>query len=125
MAHYLLLESTTVQDAWSGEDIELFVAQLREPARARAGSALYRNFILREVPRILGGAYRSSRLRLSTPTRVLVGAEDPIVRPELLGGYDEYVDDLELEFVDGASHFVADERQDVVLERAPEFFAQP
>lgn len=23
LAHYLLLESTTVQDAWSGEDIEL------------------------------------------------------------------------------------------------------
>jgi len=56
---------------------------------------------------------------------VLVGADDPNIRPEFLHGYEDYVDDLELDFVDGASHFVANERPDVVLERALEFFAKP
>lgn len=124
-ARYLLRNYTYAQDAWSEEDIELFVAPLREPARARAraGSALYRGFIMREAVHILAGGYRNTRL--STPTRVLYGAEDPGIRPELLGGYEDYADDLELEFVEGASHFVADERPDVVLERALELFARP
>jgi len=122
-ARYLLLNFTANRDAWSEEDIELFVAQLREPARARAGSALYRSFIIPEAVHILTGAYRSTRLR--TPTRVLYGAEDPGIRPELLGGYEDHADDLELEFVDGAAHFVADDRPDVVVERALELYAQP
>jgi pimeloyl-ACP methyl ester carboxylesterase len=33
---------TIDQNAWSAEDTELFLAHLREPARARAGVALYR-----------------------------------------------------------------------------------
>jgi pimeloyl-ACP methyl ester carboxylesterase len=119
----MLVKFASDQDAFPEEDVELFLARLREPARARAGSALYRNFILLEAVRILGGSYRSTRL--STPTRVLVGADDPNIRPEFLHGYEDYVDDLELEFVGGASHFVADDRPDVVLDRALELFAQP
>lgn len=121
-ARYLLLNFTANRDAFSEEDIELFVAQLREPARARAGSALYRSFIIPEAVHILTGAYQSTRL--NTPTRVLYGAEDPGIRPDFLGGYEEHADDLELEFVDGAAHFVADDRPDVVLKRALELFAQ-
>jgi pimeloyl-ACP methyl ester carboxylesterase len=124
MVRYMLDNFTSDQDALSEEDVELFLSRLREPTRARAGSALYRNLILPEVVRILGGSYRRST-RLSTPTRALVGADDPNIRPEFLHGYEDYVDDLELDFVDGASHFVANERPDVVLERALEFFAKP
>ena len=104
-------------------DVELFVAPLRDPARAHAGSAVYRTFIMPELMRIMRGAYRSTRLR--TPTRVLAGAEDPALRPEFIGGYKPYVDDLEVEFVKGASHFIADERPDVVVDRALGFFAKP
>jgi hypothetical protein len=50
----------------SAEDVELFVGRFREPARARAGSALYRRFIQPEAARILSGSYRSTRL--TTPT---------------------------------------------------------
>lgn len=89
---------------------------------ARAGSALYRHFIQPEAVRIMGGSYRSSRL--ITPTRVLVGADDPNIRLEFLHGYEEYVGDLALEFVDGASHFVADDKPSVVIERAIELFAR-
>ena len=72
--------------------------------------------------RVLAGRYRGLRLR--TPTRVLFGSEDPNMRAELLGGYEEYADDLALERVDGASHFIADEKPDVVLRDALEFFGR-
>jgi pimeloyl-ACP methyl ester carboxylesterase len=74
------------------------------------------------VDRIMGGSYRSGWL--ITPTRVLVGADDPNIRLEFLHGYEEYVGDLALEFVDGASHFVADDKPSVVIERALELFAR-
>jgi pimeloyl-ACP methyl ester carboxylesterase len=118
----MLLGFMTNKDALSAEDLELFIERFREPARARAGSALYRHFIQPEAARILSGSYRNTRL--ATPTRVLVGADDPNIRLEFLHGYEEYVDDLTLEFIDGASHFVADERPDVVTETALELFAR-
>jgi pimeloyl-ACP methyl ester carboxylesterase len=123
LPHYLFRRFTSDQSAWSEADIELFLAKLREPARARAGSALYRNFIVRELPRILRGAYRSTPL--TTPTQVPIGADDPVLRPELLGGHETYADDLTMEFIGGASHFIADERPDLVVDRALEFFARP
>jgi pimeloyl-ACP methyl ester carboxylesterase len=123
LPRYLFRHFSSDQGSWSETDIELFVAKLREPARARAGSALYRSFIMRELPRVLRGAYR--RTRLTTPTRVLIGADDPVIRPEILGGYEDYTDDMTVEIVDDASHFIADERPDVVLKRALELFTRP
>jgi pimeloyl-ACP methyl ester carboxylesterase len=123
LARYIFRSFTHERDAWSKEDIELFLAPLREPARARAGSALYRGFILPEVVRILRGAYRGTHL--STPTRLLCGAQDPLLRPELLGGHEEHADDLRIELIDGARHFLVDEKPDAVVERALTFFAKP
>ncbi|GEL97081.1 alpha/beta fold hydrolase [Cellulomonas terrae] len=117
-----LLVSPTVPDAWTEQDLELFVAPLRDPARARAGSALYRNVILGEVARISRGAYRDAHL--TTPTVVLYGADDPAGLPlELLGGHEDRADDLRQELVPGAGHFVADERPDAVVDHARALFA--
>lgn len=107
-------------DAMTPQDLELFLGPAREAERARAGSALYRHFITPEAVRILAGTYRGERLR--TPTLVLLGQDDPVMRPELIHGVDEHVDDWELEIVPGSSHFVADDRPDVVVERALAFF---
>jgi len=123
MARYMLPGFTSDRKAFSAENVEIFAAQLREPARARAGSALYRHFIQPEAVRILTGSYRSNQL--GTPTRVLAGADDPNIRPDILHGFDDHADDLKLKYVDGASHFVADDRPGAVLERALELFAQP
>lgn len=106
---------------WSAADLELFVAPLRDPAYARAGSALYRGLILPEIGRIVGGAYRNQHL--STPTRVLYGAADPGVGPYLVGGHEAYADDLTVDLVEGAGHFVADDRPDAVVEHALALFA--
>jgi pimeloyl-ACP methyl ester carboxylesterase len=98
---------------------ELFVAPFRDPARAHAGSALYRHFIVPLVTRITSGRYR--KMRLTTPTLILYGSEDPNMNTTILDGHQGYADDLTLEEVDGASHFIADEKPGVVVDRALEF----
>jgi hypothetical protein len=52
------------------EDVAAYLAVLREPARARAGSAVPQ-LILPEFMRIMRGGYRGRRLRV--PTLVLFG----------------------------------------------------
>jgi pimeloyl-ACP methyl ester carboxylesterase len=106
--------------AFSPEDLQLFLAPLRDPERARAGSALYRRLILPEFVRILSGTYRGTRLR--TPTISLVGTQDPAVRPDLLSSAEDYADNLRVVFVDGASHYLVDDQPDVVIEQALNFF---
>jgi pimeloyl-ACP methyl ester carboxylesterase len=69
---------------------------------------------------LLGGRYRSPRLR--TPTLLLHGTRDPVLQRAFLRGYERYADDMEIEFVPGASHFIADERPGLVAERARELF---
>jgi pimeloyl-ACP methyl ester carboxylesterase len=55
----------------------------------------------------MAGRYRSKRL--VTPTLTLYGGEDPNMTGEILDGHQNYADDLTIEEVDGASHFIADE----------------
>ena len=121
LARYLLDHYTSDRSAFTPRDIEIFMAPFREPARANAASALYRDFIVPLFGRVLAGRYRN--MRLSTPTLILFGSEDPNMSAEILRGYEAHADDLTLEQVDGASHFIADEKPEVVIRRALEFFA--
>jgi pimeloyl-ACP methyl ester carboxylesterase len=121
LPRHLFRHFATDPAIWSDEDLELFLAPLRDPAVARAGSALYRRFIQPEALRIFSGSYQGTRL--TTPTRLLIGADDPVVRPEFLGEHEAHANNLAVDVVDGASHWIVDERPDVVLERALQFFA--
>ncbi|MFC9694973.1 alpha/beta fold hydrolase [Kribbella sp. NPDC056951] len=91
--------------------VELFASQFQEPERAVAGSLLYRKFIQPEGMRMMRGEYRAEQL--TTPTRVLIGAEDRVVRAG--PGSQE---------IAGASHFLVDDRPDAVVEHALEFFGR-
>jgi pimeloyl-ACP methyl ester carboxylesterase len=59
------------------------------------------------------------------PTLWLHGSGDPVIRPFMLQGTERYADDLKVELVEGAGHFIADERPELVLERALSFFSAP
>ena len=122
MATYLLDHFTSDRSAFTPRDRDLFVAPFRDPARAHAGSALYRHFIVPLFPRVVSGRYRT--MRLSTPTLILYGREDPNMNVAILDGYQDHADDLTLEEVDGASHFIADEKPEQVIDRALEFFSR-
>jgi pimeloyl-ACP methyl ester carboxylesterase len=122
LVRYLLAKFSSNQDAYSEADLELFLAPLRDQAHARAGTALYRGYIMPEIPRIVRGRYKQTRL--TTPTRLLYGTEDPVVNAEAVGGYEPYCDDLTVAAVEGASHFVVDDRPDEVLRHTLEHFAR-
>jgi pimeloyl-ACP methyl ester carboxylesterase len=115
--------------ALSPRDVELFLAPLRDPARARAAHELYRELALRENGRSARGAYRGTRLR--TPTlslygTILYGADDHAgEHPPLLGGYEDHADDLTMEHVPDTGYYLVDERPELIAERALELFAAP
>jgi pimeloyl-ACP methyl ester carboxylesterase len=122
MARYLLDHYTSDRSAFTPHDRELFVAPFRDPARARAGSALYRHFIVPLFVRVIAGRYRG--MRLQTPTLIVYGRDDPNMSEAILDGYQRHADNLTLQEVSDASHFIADEKPQIVIDRALDFLAQ-
>jgi pimeloyl-ACP methyl ester carboxylesterase len=121
LAHYLL-NGIVARRASFDEDVEYFLGPLRDPAHARAGSALYRQCILPTAAVISRGGYLGQHL--TTPTLALFGLADPAMRPELIGTYDGNADDLTVEFVPDAGHFIADDVPAELVRRIEEFFAR-
>jgi pimeloyl-ACP methyl ester carboxylesterase len=105
---------------WSEAELDCFARSFQSRDHALAASHVYRSFLTRELPRLKRGHYRSQRL--SVPTRLLAGVADPVVRPEILAGYEPHADEMSVEIVERCGHFVAEERPDVVIERARELF---
>ncbi len=101
-------------------EVEEFVASAREPARARASEHLMYRFAYHEIiPTLLG---RNRGRRLSVPTLMLNGTRDVQLSPRSLGGYERYADQLSVDLVAGAGHFLAEERPDLVAASARAFF---
>jgi pimeloyl-ACP methyl ester carboxylesterase len=109
------------RDAFSESELDAFARPLSEPARARATVALYRTFLLREMPALVRGRYADVRLR--TPTLFLFGAADRAVPTRALSGIEDHADDIEIELVPDVGHFIVDEQPELVVRRALEFFA--
>jgi pimeloyl-ACP methyl ester carboxylesterase len=106
---------------WDERTLSIFADNLAEPSRARAAVQMYRVFNLRELVPILRGRYAGKRL--TVPTRMLFGSDDAAIHTDLLAGYEAHVEDMEIELVPGCGHFIADERPELVAERARAFFS--
>jgi pimeloyl-ACP methyl ester carboxylesterase len=117
----VLVGGSTVRGNWDEATLRSFGDNLAEPDRARACVQMYRVFQLHESPAILRGRYAHDRL--TVPTRLLFGTDDTALRPQLNAGYQHHADDMQIELVPGCGHFIADEKPDLVAERAIEFFA--
>ena len=59
------------------------------------------------------------------PTLVLWGMDDVALPPELIDGLEEYVSDMTLEKVEGATHWIIHERPAFVAQRLGAFLARP
>ncbi|WP_396897588.1 alpha/beta fold hydrolase [Nocardia colli] len=94
--------------------VDEFASRFREPERARAGTDTYRTFLLREVP---AAVLKPERRRAQVPIRVLFGADDLAIHPASASPRTALADDYEFEAVPGCSHFLVDERPDLVRER--------
>ena len=117
----VLVGGSVQKKVWDQATIHAFSDRFTEPARARAAVQTYRAFTLRETPSIARGRYANAHL--TVPTRLLFGTGDAVLRPEVLKGYEKHADDMEVELVENCGHFIADEKPELVAERAREFFA--
>ena len=105
---------------WTEEELDCFAQSFRARDHALASSHVYRSFLLRELRRLKKGHYRSQRS--SVPTRILAGDADPVIRADILAGFEPYADDMSVETVERCGHFIAEERPELVIERARELF---
>jgi len=95
------------------EEAKLFADRFRDPVVARAGRDTYRTFLTREIP---GSARNPETRRATVPIRALFGIRDRALDVSLVSPETANADDYTLETVD-ASHFVVDERPDLVRKK--------
>jgi pimeloyl-ACP methyl ester carboxylesterase len=105
---------------WSETELDCFAESFRSRDHALASSHVYRSFLVRELTRLKKGHYRSQRSPV--PTHLLHGDADPVIRADILGGYEPYADGMQVEEVAGCGHFVAEEKPELVVERARSLF---
>jgi pimeloyl-ACP methyl ester carboxylesterase len=101
---------------------EKYWRRFKEPDRAAGTSTLYRTFLLRELQPILKGRYRDRRL--TVPTVLMYGDSDRVITAQRLAGFEQHADDMRLEQVTDASHFLPDEQPAVVAEQALALFSR-
>jgi pimeloyl-ACP methyl ester carboxylesterase len=92
---------------------QVYADRFRDPVVARAGTDTYRTFLLREIP---AGARYPEKRRATVPIRALFGVRDKAIHPSLVAPETANADDFTLEKVD-ATHFIIDERPDLVRSR--------
>ena len=119
-AVHLMLRYGAPDEAIDEHEAETYAAPLREPARAEASQLLYRAY-LRSLATLAERPYEG--LRLTTPTRLVLGRGDEAIPEVTVRGFEPHADDMALEIVDGCGHFVPEERPDVVVRHARELFA--
>jgi pimeloyl-ACP methyl ester carboxylesterase len=115
-----MLRADRVQDGMSRADAEAYAARLQRPESARATALLYRSYVrsFREV--MIRRRYQ--HLRLTVPTRFVFGTNDLAVSPLMLRGIERHCDDIVVELVPDSGHFIAEEKPELIAERAAELF---
>lgn len=108
------------EGSFSNSDLRLYARDLRSPTRARASALLYRTFLTRELGPVLAGRYRGRRLEV--PTLLLHGKLDRPIPPRLVTGHERHADDLRVQLIPNAGHFLPEERPKVVADKVLEFF---
>ena len=113
-----ILRRGNVGTPFSDEEVELYVDQFRDPARARASAALYRHY-WRTFGEVLAGRRPAGRTDL--PILLPFGTHDVLVPASLaLAGYKRHAPRMLAEPVPDSGHFIVNEKPELVARRARE-----
>jgi pimeloyl-ACP methyl ester carboxylesterase len=114
----LLLSRGRSVGSYTAEEIDAYESILRDGDAARATVQLYRTFVTREIREWVRGSFVKDRL--TVPTLWLVGTNDILAR-NADESYRRHADDMTLERIDRANHFMPEEMPDVVTQRLVAF----
>jgi pimeloyl-ACP methyl ester carboxylesterase len=103
------------------QTLRIYARDLRASTRARAAALLHRTFLARDLLPVLAGRYRGRHL--ATPTLIACGQRD-LLRPRLLRSVAMPADDLRVETVPRAGHFLPEEAPEWVSDHALAFFGE-
>src|SRR4051794_37454511 len=94
--------------------LDLYAGAFTRGPHARAASALYRTFLVRELPALASGKYDNRSLGVAGVHATSDG--DPVVSPERLENLVEHAPDMTTHVIPGAGHWTPEERPDEVSE---------
>jgi pimeloyl-ACP methyl ester carboxylesterase len=108
---------------WSAEEMDRYVAQWSEPARAAATVGIYRSFLTKELRELASGGFREARME--QPSVLFCGVADPVARPDALGGYERNAPNLRIEVVEDAGHWLPEEAPEALLTGMLDLYERP
>jgi pimeloyl-ACP methyl ester carboxylesterase len=110
----LMLQKGRGIGSYTDEELEIYTSVLREKDASAASVRVYRHFLRYEMVEFVSGAFKEERL--TVPTLWIVGDQDPVAAGND-DGYRDHSDDMTLEEVPGAGHFLPEEVPDLIRER--------
>ncbi len=113
----LFSEMAIDKSAFSVVDIQAYKDAAAEPGALTAMVNYYRNIF----QKLLNKRNKRVTSKLEIPTLMIWGEEDTALGKELTYGTDEYVKDLELKYIPNCSHWVQQEKPQLVNQYMREF----
>jgi pimeloyl-ACP methyl ester carboxylesterase len=104
------IPASAARRVWTERELEDFARVLQEPGRARASVLYYRQFLLRELPRLVRGTYTGAQV--GAPVLAIFGERSPILR---LLGTPPRSERVRVEVLPGVGHYPAEEDPDATL----------
>jgi pimeloyl-ACP methyl ester carboxylesterase len=96
---------------WQKTDLHYYSSVLQNPKKALASSLLYRTFLAKELIPIYLGKYKQQKL--TVPTHLLIGEDDPIINPAVFKHADQN-GAFKMTIVPKCGHFIPEEKPEVV-----------
>ncbi len=106
--------------AWPEAEQQVYLERYRDPARARAGAAMYRRFLLAEAPAGLRGRYQAPVT--DVPLLFLPGTRDGVLTPKLVSQALGPAN-VTVETIEGAGHWVPEEQPEALAAQVERFVA--